>query len=273
MFGRLFHKCGVAVLLSFGFWGLLLVSPANSQTPSDVDTIRVLDNAGLPGDTVTIELYLHNSFTVGGYSFRLSYPYGLLEPLTDRVLIGGFDYRQVRAEQLRGAAFETFSCLDNFGEIKITALDNRYVPDTALTSGSGVVVRMKWRVSPGAIPQSTAIFIENDPYHPQSWNTMSDLTGTQKVRPAFTPGTFTINAGPCSWQGDPNRNGVAYEIGDLVFLIKYAFGGGAVPQKDPTCARVNRGEITCDDVVDVFDVVKMSDIIGGMRQPDIGGCQ
>ncbi len=273
MFGRLFHKCGVAVLLLFGLLGLFLVPPANSQTPSDVDTIRVLDQAGFPGDTVTIDLYLRNTFTVGAYSLRLCYNPDLLAPLTDVVIVGGHQYYQVKAEQLRGTVFETFKCMKLPGEVKITAVDDQFVADTALTSGSGAVVRMRWRVLPGAIPRTTPIFFENDPFYPQSWNTMSDLAGMQSVRPVFAQGTFTIYAAACSWQGDPNNNGLAYEIGDLVFLINYAFAGGAVPQKDPTCARANRGEITCDDVVNVFDVVKMSEIIGGLRQPDIGGCQ
>ncbi|MBI5867444.1 MAG: hypothetical protein HZB43_04015 [candidate division Zixibacteria bacterium] len=277
MFGRLFHKCGVAVLLTTCVLALFHAPSASGQTPSDADTMRILNAGGLPGDTVIIEFFLRNSIVLGGYAFRVRYDPTLIEPLTDTVVFDTTPKFTTEIESIRGTCFEAYGGrVVASGVMTFAAVDFMHAPFSSDTTfylpGRAVALRMLWRVLPGTTPQVTPIFFENDPVFPQTWNTIGDLSGVLLKRPVLIPGDFSILAPNCSWQGDVNDNGLPYEVGDVVRLISYAFAGGASPLKDPSCARVNRGDITCDGLVDVFDVVTMCDIMAGVLQPGPDRC-
>jgi len=277
MVGQPLHKRAVTVLVVFATLGLALASPALCQIPSDADTMRILEASALPGDTVVVDFFLRNVNVLGGYTFRLRYDPSLIEPLTDTIPGDTAMVFRVEAQQLRGASFEAFGgYVRSLGEMVFGAFDllhAPYSPDTTFfLAGRGVAARLKWRVLPSATPQVTPIYFENDPILPQSFNTLTDLSGLIFKRPVLIPGSFTILAYNCRWLGDANNNGVAYEIGDLVSLLLYTFSGGAEPPKDPSCPRANRGDINCDGVVDVMDIVSFVDIIVGEVQPPVDPC-
>jgi hypothetical protein len=235
--------------------------------------MRILDAAALPGDTVAIDFFLRNTIVLGGYSFRLRYDPLAIEPLTDTTIIGVETTLVVEAQQLRGTGFEFFGGnVRSPGVITFWASELRLRPGTLFLPGSGVAARMRWRVLPGAPAESTTIDFENDPVFPQSWNTIADIDGLNFRRPVLVSGRFEILTCACGSQGDINDNGISYEMADAVFLISYAFSGAPAPLKDASCYHVNRGEITCDGVVDVMDVVEMIDVIVGLHPPTCDPC-
>jgi len=271
-FGR-FCRCALILLTALGMMGSFLALPAVGQTPSDADTMRILNAAALPGDTVAVSFYLRNVNVLSGYNFRLRYNPTLIEPLTDTTIFGTDSTIWVEAQQLRGTGFEVFGGnVRSPGLMTFVAVDIDHMVGTIFLPGGGAAVRMRWRVLPGAPTETTTIDFENDPIFPQSWNTIVDFEGGNFKRPVLVSGLFEILTCSCGSQGDINDNGISYEIGDVISLIDYTFNNAPAPPKDASCYHVNRGEITCDAVVDVRDVVRMICIIAGMRPPTCDPC-
>jgi len=262
------------VLIILGF---ALASPTLCQTPSDADTMRILDAAALPGDTVVIDFFLRNVNVLGAYNFRLRYDPSLIEPLTDTILFDTATIFEVEIQELRGTSFEAFGGhIRSTGIMVFSAFDLAHAPFSPDTTfylpGRAVAVRLRWRALPSATPQVTSIDFENDPVFPQSYNTLTDISGSNFKRPALIPGSFTILTCHCPSQGDVNNNGFGYEISDAIALIGYSFSGAPAPPKDASCYHENRGEINCDGVVDVMDVVEMIDVMAGVSAPTCDPC-
>ena len=267
------RTCAATVLMVFVTLGLALATPTLGQTPSDADTMRILDAVALPGDTVAIDFYLRNTIVLGGYNFRLRYDPFVIDPLTDTAISGVETTLVVEAQQLRGTGFEFFGGnVRSPGVITFWASELRLLPGTLFLPGGGVAVRMRWRVLPGAPAESTTIVFANDSVFPQSWNTIGDIDGFNFRRPVLVSSLFEILACACGSQGDINDNGISFEMQDVMSLISYAFKNAPAPPKDASCYHVNRGEITCDGVVDVMDVVEMIDIMTGLRPPTCDPC-
>jgi hypothetical protein len=60
----------------------------------------------------------------------------------------------------------------------------------------------------------------------------------------------------------------------VVSLIDYVFSGAAQPAKDPKCPHSDRGDVNCDGMDDVFDVVHLIDYVfsGGSAPCDPCTC-
>ena len=270
--GRI-RLCAVVMLAALGFAVAFAASPVRGQTPSDVDTMRILNAAALPGDTVAVDFYLRNTNVLAGYNFRLRYDPTRIEPLCDT----NFDWPDptisVEAEQLRGNVFEVFGGnVGAPGVLTFMAVDFLRGQGPFFLPGGGVAVRMHWRVLPDAPPESTTIGFENDPSYPQSFNTTVDFAGLTLRRPVLESGVFEILTCSCGSEGDLNDDGIPFEIADVYRLIDYTFTNATALIKDPSCRHRNRGELTCDGVVDVRDVVRMILIMAGMRQPTCDPC-
>ncbi len=61
----------------------------------------------------------------------------------------------------------------------------------------------------------------------------------------------------CDRTLDINGDGVGATVGDLIYLIQYMFHGGPIPPTDPDCALPNRGDVNCDGVTNLVDIVKL----------------
>jgi hypothetical protein len=248
--------------------------------------MRILDVAALPGDTMVIDFFLRNVDVLAGYTFRLRYDPSLIEPLTDTTLVGNDTAYWVEAQQLRGTSCETFGgAVRSPGEMVFGAFDLMHAPQSPDTTfflpGRGVAARLRWRVLPSVTPQMTSIYFENDPVFPQSWNTLVDTSGLIFRRPVLLSGTVTIPQCLCMWHGDLNSDGMGYTIADAVLLIDYMFVNGPAPSRDYSCPRVGRGDMNCDGIVDVIDLVWLLDVGFGSQTlpcnpcvctPHPGGC-
>jgi len=173
--------------------GGLTAPPATAQIPSPLDTMRVMDVSDAhAGESFTVDLYLRNIDTLGAYSVRLRYDPAVIEPVVDTQIVGDDTTITAVVEQLRGTAFEVFAAgLPQTGVLTFLASDFDLDPASLFLPGGGVAARMNWYVVPGAPPTSTALSFENDPYFPQSWNMLADLSGTVDKRPTLIDGTVT----------------------------------------------------------------------------------
>ncbi len=146
---------------------------------SDQDTMRVQDASGLPGDTVSVYLYMANTtIDVGGISHRITY---------DSTLI-----RALSAECLdRGCALEIFAAdMDVPGVIRILAysFESNYIP-----RGFGNTVRIKFLVKSGAVPgRSTLMQFVDQGLGDNAW---SPAIGGDLFIPQLLPGTFQVRGG------------------------------------------------------------------------------
>jgi hypothetical protein len=88
----------------------------------------------------------------------------------------------------------------------------------------------------------------------------------QVVVPAFQKGVVSIGCA-CSDHGDPNRNGLQFEVGDAVLLTNILFfGAEAFPDASATCP-VLPGDLDCNGVLNVLDLLTMIYIITGDFAP------
>jgi hypothetical protein len=197
-----------ALIVTLVMAGLLLwpAGDAFAQTPSDVDTFRVVDVSGVsPGDTFTFQFYFRNVDTIGAYAFRVRFDPTLIEPLLDTL----YDYPddgdttiQVTSTQLRGTGFEVFAGgLPESGVMTFAAVDFDQNPASLFLPGTGISMTQQWRVLPTVtVGQTTIIGFENDPDDPQSFNNLTDYRAQIFKRPVLDSGDVHITIGG---GGDP----------------------------------------------------------------------
>jgi hypothetical protein len=190
--GRLVRRLSVALLLLLPF--LLAGSPAQAQTPSTLDTLRVVNVSTAVADSFTVDVYLRNVDSLGSYNFRIVWDETVIEPLTDTSANG--DTISVELQVVRGVGiWENLSAgMPSPGVLTFLAL-NWDIGDQAFMPGAGVAVRMNWRVVPGVTAQTTSINFENDPAYPASYNTITDSWARVFKRPVLTNGAVTITGG------------------------------------------------------------------------------
>lgn len=173
---------------------VVLLSPADAQaqTPSTLDTMRVVSVVAAPGDTFFVDIYLRNVDTLGAYAARLRYNPALIEPLKDTV---GTTVSAEPAQFLRGGSIWEVTAvgIPSAGIVTIAPTDFDLFPGNRFNPGAGVDARMRWRVLPSASPQSASIAFENDPTFPQSYNVFAAADGIKLVRPVLMNGTVTIS--------------------------------------------------------------------------------
>jgi hypothetical protein len=153
--------------------------PAKAQIYSDVDTMRIADAYGLPGDTVDVEFIMSNTVTIEAIVHRVVYDSTLLE--IDTVYCVD-----------RGCNPEVFGYFSpNPGVVEFIAwslLDPDYI-----FAGIGPVVNISFIVKESATPgEVTTIEFEDEEQGDNSW---SDSLGNNLIYPQLIPGNFSILGG------------------------------------------------------------------------------
>lgn len=161
--------------------GLFLVSGVSAQSP---DSFVVESGYGLPGDTVSINLYLRNTqFHVAGFSMR--------------IVLMDSSYTNFVAVS-RGSAvedFESFSSVIHYGSCRIVGLAN--------LSGSGApplpvgyheMVRVSVAIDETApLGSFDSIMFMDDSLPPDRDNSISDSTGYINEIPTLVGGKLTFD--------------------------------------------------------------------------------
>jgi len=57
---------------------------------------------------------------------------------------------------------------------------------------------------------------------------------------------------------------------DAVYLINYMFRGGPAPAADPNCPVINNGDVNCDGILNLIDIVRLADYL--FRNPKNAPC-
>jgi len=195
--GRLVRRLSVALLLLLPF--LFAGSPAQAQTPSLLDTFRIVNTTAPLGDTFDLEFYIRNVDTIGAYTMRFRYDPTAIEPCTTRsggnLNIVATRLHRPFVDQCSGTSFMFNGSIPSTGVATCVFTDMCLSTVDAYFPSRGIAVRMQWRVTPGATPQTTAITFEEDPNYPPSYNTMTDMWGGNFKRPVETNGAVTITGG------------------------------------------------------------------------------
>jgi hypothetical protein len=151
---------------------------------STLDTMRVLDSYGRPGDTVEVVLHIANTtLAMGGYAGRILYDNTILSPIT-------------------------FACFERGCVLNATAGDfsesgvivfgaYTFDPGVFIPRGFGPVAKMTFRVLESApLGDISTITFEDDPTPPyEGINSMTDSIGSELVHPVLVNGNFSVTGG------------------------------------------------------------------------------
>lgn len=153
--------------------------PANAQIYSDVDTMRIADAYGRPGDTVDVEFIMSNTVTIEAIVHRVVYDSTLLE--VDTVFCVN-----------RGCNPEIFASFSpRPGVVEFLAY-SLLEPDY-IFPGIGPVVNITFIVNASASPgEVTTIEFEDAEQGDNSW---ADSLGNNLIVPQLIPGNFSILGG------------------------------------------------------------------------------
>ncbi|KPJ49682.1 hypothetical protein AMJ40_04975 [candidate division TA06 bacterium DG_26] len=157
-----------------------------SQAQSDVDTMRVVDAWGQPGDTAFVPISLVNTFNVSGISFRIVLNPDIAKPLYVEIagtrVAGVYNYFGSQRDTINGWIYW-------FG-LHFQYPDVYYVPP-----GSGPIALVACRIDPGAVVgQRTDVqFIDDVPGG--YITSLSDPEGVMTI-PIKRNGRLFVSAGP-----------------------------------------------------------------------------
>jgi hypothetical protein len=228
-------------------------------TPSDLDTMRIVNASAAPGQTFTVDLYLRNIDTLGVLNFRLRYDPAQIVPITDTLVQSGDTTLTAMVQQPGGAPFDVFAAgLPSPGVLTFLANDFDMSVGSEFLPGGGAAVRMSWMVLPSATDPFAIIAFEDDPEFPQSFNTMVDIHAAIWKRPVMVNGSVNIGGAVCDCphQGDMDLDGFITAI-DLGLCIDALFAGG-VPPHDPECPS-NRLDLDCSGYGNAIDLAILID--------------
>jgi|GEM_PF-1591860 len=165
--------------LSVLILGLLLWTGVFAQSP---DSFIVDDNYALPGDTVSVSIYMHNTqFSVAGFSMRLV----LLDSMYTHFIAAG------RGDAV--VSFEYFNVIINDGNFRVAGIAD--LPGGSspplLAAGYHEMVRVSVVVSENApIGLSDSILFMDDSLPPDRDNSISDSTGYINEVPTLIGGVI-----------------------------------------------------------------------------------
>ncbi len=102
-----------------------------------------------------------------------------------------------------------------------------------------------------------------------SSNTVSDSTGFNWFRPELSHGCVQI-IDPEGYKGDPNMNGMFYEVGDALLVVRYLIYGSVVWIENGTtddAVQAISADLNNNNMVDVPDLIRFINIINGRIEP------
>lgn len=156
---------------------LLLVLPTAAQTPSTVDTLKVLDSEGYPGNDISINIGLVNTFRVSAFSGRVVFDESSFHLISLQVL--------PRAAMLEWSGVDT----THAGVVRFYAVGPQPIEDW-IPPGSGNVMELQFHVSEGAVPGIYPMALEDSGFGTYE-NQLSDSLG-QLIIPVLAGGQVEI---------------------------------------------------------------------------------
>ena len=197
---------GLTALAALSALAALLLSPADAegQTPSTLDTLRIVNIANVsPGDTFDIEIYLRHVDTIGAFNLRFSFDSTRIEPLYAPEGPPDLDWTRLLGPTTEEIAGEAQPPYFGFGVTR--PADGSIVlgsfllypnpngnPSMVVPPSAGVAYRIRWEVKSTAPLGTTSLTFVNDPVFPSSFNTIASANGFFFKRPVLTNGVVVI---------------------------------------------------------------------------------
>lgn len=102
---------------------------------------------------------------------------------------------------------------------------------------------------------------------------LEDRTNPSVIVPAFTKGVITVvSACDCSSLGDLDDDGHITFV-DLVYMIATVWSKKHTPRSDAGCPVIHRGDVNCDGIYDLRDVVSMIRVLTDRRSHFCNPCE
>jgi len=207
-----------------------------SDYPGDV--LNLVSSSGHPGEVVPVPIWLSNSTSAWGTTFKLIFNQGALS-------VEGVDVAQTRIE-----GWEEVNPVINPGELFFFAFPS-WNPGwpagyPSIPPEEGILIKVNFRLD-ASVPAGIAVpitFETNEDWG--HYNAYTDTTGLTFVQPSTVSGWIYTDV----ISGDANSDGIV-DVADLVYLINYLYRGKWPPSPE------SLGDFTQDGEVDVSDVVAL----------------
>ncbi len=193
------------------------------------DTVRVASMSAMPGDKITVPVYLHNVTELAAFSIPLKYNPDVLT--CDSVSFTGTRVDYINLLQ---------SNIDNVNGQVLFGMVVFF--EENLAPGDGIVANLHMTVNPAASEQVAVI---DSAFFPPAGEFLLFNPASEAILPEFVHGNIFVSV---NMFGDANGDG-SVSIGDGVYLVGYIFKG----QRPPI--PVESGDANIDNFVNVGDVV------------------
>ncbi|NIN00226.1 MAG: hypothetical protein GTO24_19765 [candidate division Zixibacteria bacterium] len=207
-----------------------------SDYPGDV--LNLVSSSGHPGEVVPVPIWLSNSTSAWGTTFKLIFDQGALS-------VEGVDVAQTRLE-----GWEEVNPVINPGELFFFAFPSWNLGGPAgypsIPPEEGILIKVNFRLD-ASVPAGIAVpitFETNEDWG--HYNAYTDTTGLTFVQPSTVSGWIYTDV----ISGDANSDGIV-DVADLVYLTNYLYRGKWPPSPE------SLGDFTQDGEVDVSDVVAL----------------
>lgn len=207
------------------------------------DEYRLVSSSAHPGEIISVPVWLTNSLSSRGITFKLAFDENLLS-------VEGVD-----ASQTRIPGWEPIEAVVEPGELFLFAHADWWdyaLHDSLIGPGKGLLINVNFRVDENA-PSGTSLPITFETK--EDWghyNSYTDSTGLILVQPPTVSGWIFTDV----ISGDANSDGIV-DVADVIYLINYLYKGKWPPNP------VSLGDFNQDGEVDIADVVALINYLFG----------
>ncbi|MEE9553089.1 MAG: T9SS type A sorting domain-containing protein [candidate division Zixibacteria bacterium] len=228
--------------------------------------LRIGCVSGFPGGTVSIPVSLSTcDFKMGSMDLLIGWESSMVSLVrvtpTSRI-DDGSEYWNVNTQSPCDECPE----LDG-ARIVWTADINNGIPNPPAYAGDDPIIFMTFVLSEDLeLDDVVPISFYNQVY---SSNTISDSAGFNWFRPELTDGCVEI-VDPDDYKGDPNMNGLFYEVGDAMVVVRYLIFGSVIWWENGTtddAIQESSADLNNNNMVDVPDLIRFINIINGRNEP------
>lgn len=173
-----FWRYNILVFLTL----IIILSSAlivNAQVPSNVDTLKLENGSGNPGEVVVVGVHLINTFAVGGFSTRIVFNQNVLS-------VHSLELAE-RTSNMEIFAIDT-------SDTGVLQVSGAYLQPRVnyLLPGAGEIYYINFRIDDFADSGVYALDFQNSGYHTYE-NHLSDTTGLQLILPVLVDGEIEVD--------------------------------------------------------------------------------
>ncbi len=214
--------------------------------------LAISDEQAYSGEVVTISINLHNRVPITGFNLTIGFDPTLLT------------FVSADKSGTRIAGWPQLTQSEGTDKIFISARSTAGAPGNALAVGNGTVVKLRFQISSNLQFAGLYSPLEFDYVDPggEDENIALDAAGAAVARSQtlYSPGGVLVKK-YAGLVGDINLNGVAFEIGDVVYFTNFFINPAQYPL---TGERLQNSDINQDGVpATLGDLIRLLLIVNG----------